>query len=81
VPDIRHLPSLAMNNNKKKENQLAVLEQARSIVRPELNIEKHADFIFAPAHSKKLNRSRKKMWTIELDQGITRLFHLATHQT
>jgi hypothetical protein len=59
-----------MNNNKKKENQLAVLEQARSIVRPELNIEKHADFIFAPAHSKKLNRSRKKMWTIELDQGI-----------
>jgi hypothetical protein len=59
-----------MDNNKNKENQLAILEQSRSIVRPELNIEKHADFIFAPAHSKKLSRSRKKMWTIELDQGI-----------
>lgn len=45
------------------------LEEIRSIVRPELNIEKHADFIFAPSHSKNLRQPRKKMWVTELENG------------
>jgi hypothetical protein len=50
-------------------NEIKVLEKVRNIVRPELNIEKHADFIFAPAHSKTLNRPRKKTWAIQLENG------------
>ena len=45
------------------------IEEIRSIVRPELNIEKHADFIFAPSHSKNLRQPRKKMWVTELENG------------
>jgi hypothetical protein len=50
-------------------NEIKTLEEVRNIVRPELNIEKHADFIFAPAHSKTLNRPRKKTWAIQLKNG------------
>jgi hypothetical protein len=54
---------------KNEVNKAKAIEQVRSVIRPELNIEKHADFIFAPAHSNRLNRPRKKMWTIYLNNG------------
>lgn len=64
VSNVRHSPignTMTTNNN----NEIKALEEVRNIIRPEVNIEKHADFIFAPAHSKMLDRPRKKMWTIE----------------
>ena len=45
------------------------IDQVRAIIRPELNIEKHADFIFAPSHSKRIREPRKKMWATEIDGG------------
>jgi hypothetical protein len=68
VSNVRHSPignTMTTNNN----NEIKALEDVRNIVRPEINIEKHADFIFAPSHSKTLGRPRKKMWTIELKNG------------
>src|SRR5919197_684423 len=58
--------TMANNNENKKEK---ALEHLRSIIRPELNVEKHADFIFAPSHSKNLRQPRKKMWVTELPNG------------
>ena len=57
---------MANNNENKKEK---ALEHLRSIIRPELNVEKHADFIFAPSHSKNLRQPRKKMWVTTLPNG------------
>jgi hypothetical protein len=36
------------------------IEKTFKTVRPELNIEKHADFIFAPSHSKSVGKPRSK---------------------
>jgi len=45
------------------------IERAVQIVRPELNIEKHADFIFVPSHSKNLNKERTRQWLATLEDG------------
>ena len=39
------------------------------IIRPELNIEKHADFIFIPAHSKKVREPRRREGWVTLPDG------------
>jgi len=41
------------------------------IIRPELNIEKHADFIFIPAHSKKVREPRRRTGLLTLPDGST----------
>jgi len=38
------------------------IEKAEQVIRPELNIEKHADFIFAPSHSRNLHKPRARTW-------------------
>ena len=38
------------------------IKKAEEIIRPELNIEKHADFIFAPSHSRNLHKPRSRTW-------------------
>lgn len=51
------------------QEQARELQKAFQIIRPELNIEKHADFIFAPSHSKNLNKARKRTWVEALPDG------------
>src|SRR5713101_6202287 len=45
------------------------IEKTFKTVRPELNIEKHADFIFAPSHSKSLGKPRSRTWLETLPDG------------
>src|SRR5437870_707989 len=45
------------------------IENTFKTVRPELNIEKHADFFFAPSHSKNLHKPRSRTWTETLPDG------------
>ena len=54
---------------KQKAQALKAFTEGGEIIRPELNIEKHADFIFAPSHSKRIRAPRKKMWATELEDG------------
>jgi hypothetical protein len=39
------------------------------LIRPELNIERHADFIFVPAHSKKVRQTRRREGYLHLHDG------------
>lgn len=41
------------------------------IVRPEINLEKHADLIFSPSHSLGLNKDRSRSWEKKLANGNT----------
>jgi len=52
-----------------QEEQSRELEKVFRTVRPDLNIEKHADFIFAPAHSKNLHKPRSRTWLETLPDG------------
>jgi len=52
-----------------QEEQSRELEEAFETIRPDLNIEKHADFIFAPAHSKNLHKPRSRTWIETLPDG------------
>lgn len=45
---------------------MQLIAKTQRIIRPELNIEKHADFIFAPSHGRTLRQPRKKMWVTDL---------------
>jgi len=45
-----------------QEEQSREIEKVFETIRPDLNIEKHADFIFAPAHSKNLHKPRSRTW-------------------
>ena len=58
-----------MTENSPAIKDETAIEQVRAIIRPELNIEKHADFIFAPSHSKRIREPRKKMWATEIEGG------------
>lgn len=51
------------------QEELAREFKKSEIIRPELNIEKHADFIFAPSHSKNLNKPRSRTWFTTLTDG------------
>ncbi len=52
-----------------QEDQTRELERVFEIIRPELNIEKHADFIFAPSHSKNIHKPRSRTWLETLANG------------
>jgi len=52
-----------------QEEQSRELERAFETIRPDLNIEKHADFIFAPSHSKNLHKPRSRTWIETLPDG------------
>jgi hypothetical protein len=41
------------------------------IVRPEINLEKHADLIFSPSHSRDLSNERSRSWEKKLPNGHT----------
>src|SRR5581483_5829409 len=58
------------------------IEKAFKTVRPELNIEKHADFFFAPSHSKNLSKPRSRTWTETLPDGtkVRATIHLEPFQ-
>lgn len=43
--------------------------ETEEIIRNEINLEKHAEFIFIPSHSPKVKLPRKKMWTMPMDNG------------
>lgn len=60
------IPSIVGEGMKAPEREL---EKAFEYVRPDLNIEKHADFIFAPAHSKNLHKPRSRTWIETLPDG------------
>ena len=45
------------------------IEKTFKKVRPELNIEKHADFLFIPSHSKNVNKPRSRTWLETLPDG------------
>ncbi len=45
------------------------IENTFKTVRPELNIEKHADFIFIPSHSKNVGKPRSRTWLETLPDG------------
>lgn len=64
--DILHPSARRPTSQDDKAKELAKTFQ---IIRPELNIEKHADFIFAPSHSKSLNKPRKRAWIETLPDG------------
>lgn len=70
LPDVsddkQNLPDV-----KKEENTAAnILKNIpEEIIRPELNIEKHADFIFIPAHSKKVRQPRRREGWVTLTDG------------
>jgi len=51
------------------QQQSKEMEVAFRHLRPELNIEKHADFIFAPAHSKSIHKPRTRSWVETLPDG------------
>lgn len=55
--------------NKDDPEKIKELEAVRKIIRPEVNIEKHADFIFAPSHSKRIREPRKRIWVTNLEDG------------
>ncbi len=64
APVLNPLPDISPFNRRGESDYLPARSPSREelarelkkaeIIRPELNIEKHADFIFAPSHSKNL---------------------------
>ena len=52
-----------------QKEQSKELDAVFRYLRPELNIEKHADFIFAPAHSPNAHKSRSRSWVETLPDG------------
>jgi len=52
-----------------QEEQSKELDAVFRYLRPEINIEKHADFIFAPAHSPNAHKSRSRSWVEILPDG------------
>jgi len=65
-----------------QEEQSRELEKVLRTVRPDLNIEKHADFIFAPAHSRNLHKPRSRTWIETLPDGrkVKATIHLEPFQ-
>lgn len=49
--------------------QIKEVEKKLETIRPELNIERHADFIFAPSHSKNIGKPRSRTWLEALPDG------------
>lgn len=45
-----------------QEEKAREIRKIEEVIRPELNIEKHADFIFAPSHSRNLHKPRARTW-------------------
>ena len=66
-----------LNSGKEKEEknhdgkvETALVEKINDeIIRPELNIEKHADFIFIPSHSKKVREPRRRTGALVMDDA------------
>jgi len=63
----------------KKEKEDEKKKTLVEIIRPELNIEKHADFIFIPAHSKKVKQSRRREGRVTLPDGSNEKSYLDIH--
>ena len=64
----------------KPADEVATLRRARvtdksscayEIVRPEINLEKHADLVFSPSHSRGLDKERSRSWEKKLPNGNT----------
>lgn len=53
----------------KRTDEEQKLLRAAETIRPELNIEKHADFIFIPSHSKNVGKPRSRTWLETLPDG------------